>query len=91
MTIEELSDRDRRRALATGVQNAVAQGWRVESQTDDNAILVRTKPHILRYVLLTVVSLGMYWLGGWLFYRPTLDVRQSINIDEFGNTLVNDL
>lgn len=88
---EEVSDRDRRRALSTAVQNSVAQGWRVESQTDDNAIMVRTKPNILRYVLLTVISLGMYWLGGWLFYRSTMDVRQSINIDDFGNTLIVDL
>lgn len=81
----------RRRALSLRIQNESANGWRVESQTDFDAVLVKTKPHIMRYLLLTAVTVGFYWMGGWLFYRPTRDIRRAAAVDEWGRVTVSDL
>ncbi len=87
-TQDQNSEIDKRRVLAQAVANAVASGARVESQTDDQAIMVRTGPDIPKYALLTIISLGLYWLGGWLFYRPKKERRTIIRIDDLGNTLI---
>ena len=46
------------------------KGGRVESQNDEQAIIVYEGPNIPMYLFLTVVSFGLYWTCGWLFYRP---------------------
>ena len=79
------------RALNTAVAQAVARGGRVESQNDEQAIIVYVKHSIAKYVLLTVLTLGVYWLGGWLFYRPKTEKRELIRVDSTGNTLIEKL
>ena len=79
---------DKIKALNTAVANAVARGGRVQSQSAEQAIIVYTGPNIGMYVFLTVITLGFYWAGGWLFYRPKKDRIEIIRIDDDGNTLV---
>ena len=79
---------DKQKALNTAVANAVASGARIESQSADQAIVTYVSHDVAKYVLLTVLSFGLYWLGGWLFYRPKKERREIIRIDDDGNTLV---
>ena len=90
-TQDQTPEVDKRRALSQAVANAVAGGARVESQSDDQAIMVKTGPDILKYALLTVITVGVYWLGGWFFYRPKKEKRTIIRIDDLGNTLIQDV
>ena len=84
-----MAPEEKRRTLATAVQNPVVGGWRVESQTDEQAIMVRGKPpnHIL-HLILTLVTLGAWvivWLALVIFGG---EKRQIINVDDYGNTLI---
>lgn len=77
---------DTRRALANAVATESANGWRVESQTDIQAILVKGKNvnHVL-HAILTFVTAGMWGLV-WLFLY-LLNRRQTLilAVDEYGN------
>ena len=81
------TESDNRRALNTAVANEVAtNGWRVESQTNEQAILAKGKPvnHVLHGVL-TLLSAGVWlivWLPLWLVNR-----RQTLvlSVDDYGN------
>ena len=86
-----VSVEQKKRALAQAVVNAVAQGGRVESQTDEQAIIVYEDHDLLKYIALTIFTLGLYWFGGWLFYRPRKTRRTIIQIDDYGNALVTPL
>lgn len=87
----EVTIEQKKRALSQAVVNAVAQGGRVESQTDEQAIIAYEGPNIPMYLFLTLITFGIYWLGGWLFYRPKKTRRTILQIDDYGNTLVTDL
>ena len=87
----EVTIEQKKRALSQAVVNAVAQGGRVESQTDEQAIIAYEGPNIPMYLFLTVITIGVYWLGGWLFYRPKKTRRTILQTDDYGNTLVTDL
>jgi hypothetical protein len=83
---------ERKQLLAQTVQNQVAQGARVESQSDFNAVLV--KGHRVNHVLhliLTFFTLGLWvfvWLGLVIFGG---EKRATANVDEFGNVTVQRL
>lgn len=91
MPDEQLSDRQLRQALANAVAQHVAMGGRVESRTDENALLVFEKNDVVKLIILTVLTGGFWWLGGWVFYRPKKHSRKSLTVDEFGNVLTTDL
>jgi hypothetical protein len=83
---------DRPRALANSIRQHVAQGWRVESQTDTDAILVRGQRcnHVL-HLILSLVTFGI-WAIVWIIMAIISgERRMSISVDEFGNTLVSAL
>ena len=66
MTLEERSE-----ILANSVQRAARKGWRVVSQTQTQAQLVKGKPtnHLL-HLILCFVTLGIWipvWIGVALF------------------------
>ena len=81
---------ENRRTLASAVQNAVVAGWRVESQTQEQAIMVRGKsPNHLLHLILCILTLGIWalvWIALVIFGG---EKRQIITIDEFGNTLIS--
>jgi hypothetical protein len=77
----------RKELLARQITNSVAQGRRVESQSDFQAVLVKGKPvsHVL-HLILTLVTLGA-WLVVWV---PLAilggEKREIASVDEWGST-----
>jgi hypothetical protein len=73
-------------AQAIAVHLASPGTWRVEQQTDMNAILVRGKPvnHVL-HLLLSLLTLGL-WLFVWI---PLMalggETRYCLAVDDHGN------
>ena len=66
-----------------------SNGWRVESQSDYQAVLAKGKPtnHVLHFFI------GLFTLGVWWCVWPVvwlLNRRQTkiITVDEYGNTLL---
>jgi hypothetical protein len=83
---------EHRRNLAQAVSREVAGGFRVESQSDAQAVMVKGKGtnHVL-HLILTLISVGM-WLPVWLvLYFVTKPKRLILTLDEFGNVLRQDV
>lgn len=78
---------ERKALLASAVANQVRQGWRVESQTDFQAVLVRgQRPNHILHLILTLVTLGLWgfvWLAIAIFGG---EKRAVVDIDAYGNT-----
>jgi len=81
---------DFRRLLAQAISREVAGGWRVESQSDVQAVLVSGKEinHLL-HLIITVVTVcipvwAFVWLALWIINKPK---RLVIQIDDYGNVL----
>jgi len=79
----------RKQSLAMGVSREVASdSWRVESQSDYQAVLAKGKPtnHVLHLVL-TLITLG-FWIPVWVV-AYILNRRQTLilTVDEYGNVL----
>lgn len=76
-------------ALNIAVSNAVAEGWRVESQTTSQAIVVKGKPinHGI-HVFLDVITVG-FWLlvhiPVWLINKRQVKI---LRVDATGNVQV---
>lgn len=81
---------DPRRTLANAIASESAQGWRVESQSDIQAIMVKGKPinHVLHGIL-TVLT-GGAWAIVWILLY-VLNRRQTLilSVDEYGNVTRN--
>ena len=80
---------ERKAALANTVTGLIAQGCRVESQSDTHAVLVSGKPinHILHLILSLVTC------SAWLIVWGALAIfggekRKLVNVDEYGNVSV---
>ena len=87
-----MPEAERRRALAQAVVRAVAEGWRVESQTNEMAVLVRgRRPNHILHVILSVITLGVWLLIWALVGLLGGEKRRTITVDEYGNVLVSDL
>ena len=86
------SDSDRKRSLSIAVSNLIAQGRRVESQTDFSAILVRGhRPNHLVHLIATIFTFGFWglvWLGIVLVGG---EKREVVNVDEYGNVQTQQL
>ena len=88
--LEDRKSADERKAsLARTVSNLLAQGRRVESQSDYQAVLARGKrtSHGL-HLFLTIITAGLWgfvWIGMVFVNR---DRREIVNIDEWGNVSV---
>ena len=83
---------ERKQRLAKQLQMSVAQGGRVESQGDTEAVLVFGKPvnHTL-HAIISIFSCGL-WLLVWLIIAVTGgEKRQMITVDEWGNVAVQRL
>jgi hypothetical protein len=86
--MDKASESEKANKLALAISTEVSKGWRVESQSQIQAVLAKGKPiNNTLHIVFTVLT-----LGGWLLiYVPILLVnrRQTkiIRVDEFGNTL----
>lgn len=78
---------ERKALLARAVSNEVRRGYRVESQTDFQAVLVKgNRPNHLLHLLLSVFTLGVWLLVWLLVVLLGGEKRQVVEVDEFGNT-----
>jgi hypothetical protein len=86
-TVIKKSSEERKELLARAVANRVRQGWRVESQTDYQAVLVRgQRPNHVLHLILTLVTFGVWgivWIAVVAFGG---EKRAVIDIDQYGNT-----
>ena len=86
--MDKISDSEKSNKLALAISTQVSKGWRVESQSQVQAVLVKGKSinHTLQ-IFLSVITAGI-WL---LVYVPTYIVnrRQTkiVRVDDYGNTL----
>lgn len=78
----------RKRNLAQAVQTEVVAGWRVESQTDESAVLVKggVTNHTL-HLILTLITCGL-WGVVWLI-MVLVNQRKTVmlRVDDYGNIL----
>jgi hypothetical protein len=89
MESEEKTLEERKKLLAQQVQQAVARGARVESQSDTMAVVIYGKPvnHILHF-LIGLVTVGAWWIVWLILAISGGEKRQMITVDDFGNVLV---
>lgn len=83
----QLASEDRQERLAGTVASYVGQGYRVESQTAHQAIVVKgRRPNHLLHLILGIVTVSLWWLFVWL---PLVlfggEKRRVITVDTFGN------
>lgn len=77
---------ERRNILGRHLALLVQQGWRVEWQTDHQAIMVRgNRVNHLLHLILTLITVG-WWTIVWILIAIFGgEKRQMVNVDEFGN------
>ncbi|MDE2967279.1 MAG: hypothetical protein OXS30_07335 [Chloroflexota bacterium] len=85
-TQDQTPEIDKTRLLAQAVANAVAGGARVESQSPEQAILVRRNVSPARFTLCLLV-----WWPGFFFGHHRSESRQIVRIDDLGNALIQDV
>ena len=81
------SDRERKAMLAQTVSNQIAQGHRVESQSDFQAVLVKGKPSTTCCTPSSRFTLGL-WAIAWIIFAIAGGERSIVGVDEFGNVTV---
>jgi hypothetical protein len=79
---------ERKALLAQAVANWVHGGWRVESQTDYQAVMARGhRPNHILHLILTLITLGI-WAIVWILVTLLGGEKHAVvSIDEYGNTL----
>jgi len=90
MSDEKPTSEQRKEALARQISNKVAQGYRVQSQSDYQAVLSKGSAvnHGLHGVL-SLVTLGT-WLIVWIpLALLSGEKREMATVDEFGHVLVS--
>jgi hypothetical protein len=83
---EKKTPKERKALLAQAIANWVHGGWRVETQTDYQAVMARGhRPHHILH--LTIITVGL-WAIVWILVTVLSgEKRAVIQIDEYGNTL----
>lgn len=86
---------DQRRDLlnaALAIEMLPGTGWRIESQTDYRAVLVRGRePNRILHLILTIITVGL-WLLIWLpieMFKIGFPKRKLVWVDEDGNVRTN--
>ena len=86
------SPEQRKETLARQIQTSAAQGARVETQSDFQAIVVKGKPvnHAVHGIA-SLITLG-FWLLPWLIIALVGgEKRQMLVVDEWGNPSIQQL
>ena len=85
-TPERKTPDQRKSALAQMIANISAQGFRVESQQDFQAIIVKGKPinHTLHLVA-SLLTVGVWLIGYLIILGVGGETREMIQVDEWGN------
>lgn len=85
----EKTDVERKALLANTLQGQVANGARIESQSDFQAVVVRGHRvnHLLHF-LIGFITFFLWWIV-WLVLAITGgEKRQMVSVDQFGNVFV---
>ena len=95
-SVEEVTTRkttdERKETLGRAIHTQVAQGARVESQGDYQAVLVTGhRPNHTLHLILTLVTLGVWGIVWIAVVALGGEKRMSVNVDEWGNTNVQKL
>ncbi|MCY3923572.1 MAG: hypothetical protein OXG27_14430 [Chloroflexi bacterium] len=85
MTSERPRNVDKVELLAQAVSRHVADGYRVESQSDVQAIMNKRVVSFFRAVICAVV-----WWPGFFLEHHKKDHRVIIRIDDTGNALIQE-
>lgn len=88
LATETVSTEQRKSQLARSVANNVRKGWRIESQTDYQAVMVKGNRtnHVL-HLILSILTLGV-WLIVWaLVALMGGEKRMVVEVDEYGQVL----
>ena len=84
---------ERKEILSQMIANQLARsGYRIESRSDFDAVLVRGKPvnHVL-HLLLTIFTLGL-WIFVWIVLAIIGgEKREMVSVDEFGRSSIQQL
>lgn len=85
--VPQRTSEERQEILAGAVSGHVRKGWRVESQTAHQAIIVKgRRPNHLLHLILSFITLGVWALLVWL---PLVvfggEKRRVLTVDPFGN------
>ena len=87
-TSQRKSADDRKALLARQIANMVPRGWRVESQSDFQAVLVTGKSvnHVLHLILtlITCFTWGIVWAALVIFGGERREIAEA---DEWGNVV----
>ena len=87
VTVATKSPDERKELLARAVANEIRQGWRVESQTDYQAVIVKgQRPNHVLHLILTLVTFGFWGLVWIAVVAFGGEKRGVIEIDAYGNT-----
>ena len=80
-----VSDAQRREVLDAQVSKAISRGYRVESRSDFQAVVVKgQRPNHVLHLILSLVTLGI-WLIVWLLVAIFAgEKRKVIRVDESG-------
>lgn len=77
MNDDQQIERQRKQTLANRVATQVSKGWRVESQTETMATLVKGKrPNHILHLLLSVFTLGI-WLPVWIILAVVMGEKRK--------------
>ncbi len=84
------STEERQALLGGEIQHMVRQGYRVESQVENQAVLVKgRRPNHLLHLVLTIITFSFWGLFVWL---PLVmfggEKRRVVTVDPFGSVLV---
>lgn len=88
VTQDTLTPEQRRAALANSITFYVNNGWRMESQTEFQAVMVKGhRPNHILHLILTIITLG-FWVFVWAGVALLGGERRTVlNIDEYGNLI----
>lgn len=80
---------DRKAMLAQALQTQVVSGGRIESQSEFQAVVItgRRVNHVLHFFV-GLFTFGLWWIVWVVLSIAGGEKRQLINVDEFGNVLV---
>jgi hypothetical protein len=82
---QKIDSEERREELNRVLNESIRKGWKVESQTDFTATIVKGKrPNHILHLILSVVT-ALLWVPVWIFLSITKhEDRRLIQVDETG-------
>jgi hypothetical protein len=88
-TVNKWTAEQRKQALAQAVAGEVRSGWKVQSQSDYQGVMIqegKNVNHIL-HLILTILTAGL-WAIVWIILVLTRkkEKLEVINVDEYGHT-----